>query len=115
VIFEDEPEGRDVTEADVNRCLGWMSRNVNKLAQAIADRQHLDAYCKVVEAQQRALHAGEAAHVAEREARASQQYKDALEAYRDASKEEQTMRYYWQLAETCIDIWRTRCANVRKI
>ena len=115
MIFEDEPEGREITEDDVNRSVGWMARNVEKLAQAIADRQHTDGYLKVVEAEQRALHAGEAAHIAEREARGSQQYKDALLAFRDASKQEQRMRYYWSLAETVIDVWRTRCANVRKV
>jgi len=114
VIF-DEVEGRPVTEADVERCLAWMSANAAVLAQAIADRQHTEQFIKVVEAEQRTLHADQAAHVQERNARASRAYEAALEAYRDASKSEQRYRYLWQLAETVIDVWRTRCANERKI
>ena len=114
MIFDGE-QGREVTEADVERCLAWMSNNHGKLAQAIAERQHMEQYIKVVEAEQRALHAGEPAHAQERNARASQAYKDALDAYRDASKEEQRYRDLWQLADTVIEVWRTRCANERKI
>jgi type II secretory pathway component HofQ len=102
------------TEEMVERALGWQSSNVAALAQAIANKQHVEQWIKVVEAQEKSRHTTEAAHVQEREARASVPYKAALEAFRDAVREEQRLRYTWQLTETLIEVWRTKCANDRR-
>jgi len=109
-------EGRLVpTEETCERALSWMSKNTGALSQAIANRQHTEAWIKAVEAIEKAKHGGEPAHVQEREARASPAFKGALEAYRDASVEEQRLRYTWQLAMTVLDVWRTKCANERRV
>jgi len=102
------------TEEMVERALGWQSSNVAALAQAIANKQHVEQWLKVVEAQEKAKHKEEAAHVQEREARASTPYQAAVAAFRDAVREEQRLRYTWQLTETLIEVWRTKCANDRR-
>lgn len=103
------------TEELVERALNWMSTNVGALSQAIANRQHVEQWIKTVEAEQKSLHKSDAAHVQEREARASQEYRDALDAFQDAVKIEQKLRYTWQLADTVIDVWRTKAANERRV
>ena len=109
-----EGEGRVVDEAMVERALGWMSRNITTLSQAIANRQHLDQWVKAVEATEKSKHKAEPAHVQEREARSSEAYKGALDVFKDCVAEEQRLRYTWQLAETVIDLFRTKCANERR-
>jgi type II secretory pathway component HofQ len=116
-VSDDGIEGEKrlaATEEMVERALGWQSSNVAALAQAIANKQHVEQWIKVVEAQEKAKHKEEAAHVQEREARASAPYQAALEAFRDAVREEQRLRYTWQLTETVVEVWRTRCANERR-
>jgi len=108
-------EDFDADESSVRKVMGWMSRNTTALGQAVANRQHTEAYIKVVEAQEKAKHKDEAAHAQEREARTSEAYHLALEAFRDASATEQKLRYTWDFCETVIDVWRTKCANERKI
>ena len=107
-------ERMEVTEEVYERALAWMSRHTGTLAQAIAKRQHTEAWIKAAEAIEKSKRGGEPAHVQEREARSSEAYRIALEGYRDASQEEQRLRYIWQLGITVIDIWRTKCANERK-
>lgn len=110
----DECEGRVVDEAMVDRAIAWMGVNVNALAQAIANRQHLEQWLKVVEATEKGKYREEAAHVQEREARASTAYRTALDAFKTASGEEQRLRYTWQLADTVIACWQTKSANTRR-
>ena len=105
----------DATEEVVERALGWMSSNIANMAQSISNRQHMEQWIKTVEAQEKAKRKADPAHVQEREARASDDYRIAVDAFRDASFEEQKLRYTWQFAETVIEVWRTRCANERKV
>jgi len=105
----------DATDASVARAMGWQSVNSNELGQSVADRQHAEQWIKVVEAQEKAKLKGEPANVQEREARCSEAYRLALEAYRDASAHEQKLRYTWEFAQTVADVWRTKCANERKV
>lgn len=110
-------EGDDL-QADlqsVSKALDWMSRNVDALSQAVADRQHMENWIKVVEAQEKARNKSEPAHAQERDARASAAYGTALEAFRDASRREQKLRYTWQLCQTVIDVFRTKSANERRV
>lgn len=110
-----EDDRREVDDAAMERALGWMSKHVDDVSQAIAQRQHLEQYVKSVEAQQKSRWAGEPANVQERNARASIEYINTLEAFREASFREQKARYQWQLAQTVIDVWRTQQANHRRI
>jgi|KBSMisStaDraftv2_1062788.scaffolds.fasta_scaffold00198_24 ribulose 1,5-bisphosphate carboxylase large subunit-like protein len=103
------------TEELVEQALSWMGSNTGALAQAIANRQHLEQWIKSVEAEQKAKWKAEPAHVQEREARASEQYRSALGAFQTASSEEQRLRYTWTFAETVIDVFRTKCANERRV
>ena len=103
------------TEETVDRALAWMSSNVAALSQAIANKQHVEQWIKVVEATEKGKWKGEPAHVQEREARASTEYKTALVAVHDAIVAEQKMRYTWEFCETVVDVWRTKCANERKV
>ena len=104
-----------VTEERMQRALGWMEDNLSALALAIAHRQHMEQWIKTVEAQEKAKHKEEPAHVQEREARASEPYRLAIEAFRDASASEQRLRFFKDYAEIVIDVWRTQCANTRKL
>jgi hypothetical protein len=106
---------RSVTEADVERAVNWMRENVVALAQARAERQHVEAWVKVIEAEEQTIHAGEPAYAQQREARASQRYKDGLNALRDAVKAEEELKYRWQLAQTVCEIWRTMEASRRTL
>jgi ribulose 1,5-bisphosphate carboxylase large subunit-like protein len=112
VLFDGEE--MIVDEKTMQMAFGWMSRNPEALAQSIATRQHVEAWLKVVEATEKGKWKGEAANVQEREARSSEAYKLALVAVHDATAAEQKLRYTWQLCETAVDIWRTKCANERK-
>jgi hypothetical protein len=112
--FEGVSAGMTVDEAAVDRAIAWMGGNVNSLAQAIANRQHMEQWLKVVEATEKAKRREEPAHVQERDARASDDYKLALEAFKTASQEEQRLRYTWQLADTVIACWQTKSANTRR-
>jgi hypothetical protein len=104
----------EATEDTVERAMFWQQHNAKRIGEAIAQRQHLEQWLKVVEAQEKAKHKEEPAHVQEREARSSEAYRHALEAYRDASAIEQTFRFVDKFANTVIDVWRTKCANERR-
>lgn len=113
-LFSDD-ERREVDDAAMERALGWMSKHVDDVSQAIAQRQHLEQYVKSVEAQQKMRWADAPANVQERNARGSDEYVAVLEAFKEASFREQRARYQWQLAQTVIDVWRTQQANHRRI
>ena len=104
-----------VDEQTMQKAIGWQGRNLHSVPQAIATRQHVEAWLKVVEATEKGKWKGEPAHVQEREARASTEYKTALVAVHDAIVAEQKMRYTWEFCETVVDVWRTKCANERKV
>lgn len=111
----DDADQREVDDAAMQKALGWMSNNINGISEAIAHRQHLEQYVKSVEAQQKARWADQPANVQERNARASDEYVAALDGFKEASEREQKLRYRWQLAQTVIDVWRTACANQRRV
>lgn len=110
-----DADRREVDDAAMERALGWMSKNIDALSEAISQRQHLEQFLKTVEAQQKAKHKGEPANVQEREARSSDEYIAVLEGFKDASRREQKLRYGWQLAQTVVDVWRTQAANQRRV
>ena len=100
-------------EQTVERALDWMMENVNRLAQATANRKHLDDYKKVKWATL-VLKAPEGT-VAFKEAWATahDDYSELLDGLKVAVQEEAELKNLFTIAEAKIEVWRTIQANSR--
>ena len=103
-----------LSESEVEKAVAWLRDASGPDAQKRAERLYMEQWIKTVLAQQQAKSSATSIAASEVEARCSQPYLDALEAYREAIEADEAARFLRHAAETKIEVWRSQSANQRK-
>ena len=96
-----------ISDDDVERAVEWLTRNAEPAAKARAERLYLEAWVKVVLAQQMREHSELPVAAQDREARVSAPYLAALDALRTAVEVDEKARWLREAADAKIEAWRT--------
>lgn len=102
-----------ITEDEVEKAWNYLRDTAKEAAVARAQARTMKKYLEVVEAQQKALHSG-LTNVAARDlARASPEYKQALDALNEAVRLDCEFKMLREAAQSKINAWQTQSANNR--
>ena len=88
--------------------LDFLRDSAKAAAVARAQAKTLEKYASVVEAEQKSLHAGKSNNAAQDMARASPEYKTALEAWQEAVRRDCEFTMLREAASARLDAWRTQ-------
>ena len=102
-----------ITDDQVEQALDYLRNSAKEAAVARAQAKTLDKYLGVVEAQQKAL-GGSMSNAAKQDmARASPEYKAALEGWNEAVRRDCEFTMLREAASSRIEAWRTMSSNER--
>lgn len=102
--------------SDPHKAVDFIIANSGKYAQAKANRVYLEEFRKSKKAllMKNALARGyEAVNAQEREAYSDHEYIDLLAGIKEATEEEEQLRWLMEAARMRVDIWRSEQANQR--
>lgn len=102
-----------ITDEQVEAALNYLRTNARPAAQAKANRIYMIEFRKVVKSQQMRLNMDKPLQAQEREAYASQEYRDQLEAMKAAIEADEFNTWGMVAAQATLDAWRTQNANKR--
>lgn len=102
-----------ITEEQVNDALQYLRDSAPKAAIAKAQARTLEKYLSVVEAQQKLQATSKSNAAAQDEARASPEYKQALDAWEEAVRRDSEFTMLREAAASRINAWQTMSANAR--
>ena len=102
-----------ITDKQVEDALDYLRDSAKPAAVAKAQSKSLEKYLGVVEAQQKVLHAGRSNAAAQDLARASPEYKEALEGWEEAVRKDCEFTMLREAHAARIEAWRTQCSNQR--
>lgn len=102
-----------VSDLQAENALEYLRMNASKAAHARANREYMSEYRKAVKSNIMQLHIDKPLAAQEREAYASKEYKDHLEAMREAIEVDEFCRWGMVAASATLDAWRTAQANKR--
>jgi polyhydroxyalkanoate synthesis regulator protein len=102
-----------ITTDQVEAALEYLRDSAKQAAVARAQAKTLEKYLSVVEAQQKALARGMSNAAAQDAARASPEFKTALDAWEEAVKRDGEFQMLREAAAARIEAWRTMCSNAR--
>lgn len=102
-----------ITEEQVDLALEYLRTTAKDAAVAKSQARTLKKYLDVVEAEQKYLHAGLTNVAARDAARASPEYKTALDAWQEAVKRDCEFTMLREAAASRVEAWRTQCSNRR--
>ena len=106
-------DGPVISEEQVNDALQYLRDSAPKAAVARAQARTLEKYLSVVEAQQKLKALGRSNAAAQDEARASPEYKEALDAWEEAVRRDGEFTMLREAASSRIEAWRTQSSNLR--
>ena len=102
-----------ITDDQVDDALKYLRDSAPKAAVARAQAKTLEKYLGVVEAQQKAVSTGSSNAAAQDQARASPEYKQALDAWEEAVRRDSEFTMLREAASARIEAWRTQSSNLR--
>lgn len=102
-----------ISEESIDRVLEYLRDNATADAQARAERLYMEHWIKTVLAQEQAKSSAGSVAAAEIQARVSEPYTKALEAYKQAVFEDERRRFLRSAAETKAEVWRSQEASNR--
>ena len=102
-----------ITDDQIEAALEYLRDSAKAAAVARAQAKTLEKYLGVVEAQQKALHGSKSNAAAQDVARASPEYKQALDAWEEAVRRDGEFSMLREAASARIEAWRTMCSNAR--
>ena len=102
-----------ITDDQINSALDYLRDSAPKAAVARAQSRTLEKYLGVVEAQQKSHAVGRSNAAAQDEARASPEYKQALDAWEEAVRRDCEFTMLREAASSRIEAWRTQSSNER--
>lgn len=105
--------GNMIDDDKVHDALEYLRTNAPIAAQARAHKVYVEEFRKTVKAQQMALRLNLPVNAQEREAYASEAYKEHLKAIKDAVYQDELNRWGMVAATSLIEAWRTQNANSR--
>jgi hypothetical protein len=101
---------------DPHKAIDYIIHNANRYAQAKANRIFIEEFRKSKKAllMKDALARGyEAVNAQEREAYSDPEYLEVLRGIKDATAEEEELRWKLEAAKMRVDVWRTEQATAR--
>ena len=102
-----------ISDEDVEAALDYLRTSAKQAAVARAQARTLEKYLGVVEAQQKAKAIGRSNAAAQDEARASPEYKEAMEAWEEAVRRDAEFTMLREAADSRIRAWQTMSSNAR--
>ena len=102
-----------ITDEQVESALDYLRDSAKPASVARAQARTLEKYLGVVEAQQKALHGAKSNAAAQDVARASPEYKQALDGWEEAVRRDGEFTMLREAASSRIEAWRTMCSNAR--
>ena len=102
-----------ISDEQVESALEYLRDSAKAAAVARAQAKTLEKYLGVVEAQQKAAAKGLSNAAAQDVARASAEYKQALDAWEEAVRKDGEFSMLREAAAARIEAWRTMCSNMR--
>lgn len=102
-----------ITDEQVEDALTYLRDSAKAASVARAQAKTLEKYVGVVEAQQKALHGSKSNAAAQDLARASPEYKQALDAWEEAVRRDGEFTMLREAAAARIEAWRTQSSNAR--
>jgi hypothetical protein len=102
-----------ISTEQVEGALEYLRDSAKGAAVARAQAKTLEKYLGVVEAQQKALHGTRSNAAAQDLARASPEFKQALDAWEEAVRRDGEFTMLREAASARIEAWRTMCSNAR--
>lgn len=102
-----------ITDEQVEAALEYLRTNAPKAAKAKAERVYLEEFRKTIKSNVMKLHLDMPLAAQEREAYASADYRQHLEALKEAIQADELNRWGMVAAQAVIDAWRTENANRR--
>jgi len=102
-----------ISDEQVEDALQYLRDSAKPAAVARAQAKTLEKYLGVVEAQQKALHGAKSNAAAQDLARASPEFKQALDAWEEAVRRDGEFSMLREAASARIEAWRTMCSNAR--
>ena len=102
-----------ISDDQVERALDYLRVNAAKAAKAKAERVYMEEYRKTIKANVMKLHLDKPLAAQEREAYASEGYKQHLLAMQSAIEADEFNRWGMVAASATLDAWRTENANKR--
>lgn len=102
-----------ISDDDVEKALEYLRDSSKQAAVARAQARVLEKHVGVVEASQKALHGSKSNAAAQDLARASEEYRNALDAWEEAVRRDAEFTMLREAAAARIEAWRTMCSNAR--
>lgn len=102
-----------ISDEQVEQALDYLRDSAKPAAVARAQARTLEKYLGVVEAQQKAVARGLSNAAAQDQARASPEYKQALDAWNEAVRKDGECTMLREAASARIEAWRTMSSNER--
>lgn len=102
-----------ITTEQVESALDFLRSSAKEAAVARAQSKMLEKFLGVVEAQQKSLQRGLSNAAAQDAARASPEYKAALDGWEEAVRLDSEFTMLREAASSRIEAWRTMCSNMR--
>lgn len=102
-----------IPEEKVEAALSYLRSSAEPAAQARAEHLYLAEWLKTVRAQVKVKQAGMSNAAADDVALCSEDYLEALKAYRQAAEADSTFRFKREAAAAVIEAWRTEQASLR--
>lgn len=102
-----------ITVEQVESALEYLRESAPKAAVARSQAKTLEKYLGVVEAQQKTMATDRSNVAAQDHARASPEYKQALDAWCEAVRQDSEFTMFREAASSRIEVWRTMCSNAR--
>lgn len=102
-----------VDDEQAQRALDYLIANANKAAKARAERVYCEEFRKTIKSLQMQQHEGKPIGIQERNAYASAEYQQHLEALKIAVQMDEACRWGMVAAQATLDAWRTQQANRR--
>lgn len=102
-----------INDDQAEDALEYLRTNARKAAQAKAEREYMTEYRKTVKANVMQRHLEMPLAAQEREAYNSDEYKQHLEALKEAIAADEYHRWGMVAATATLDAWRTQAANRR--
>jgi vacuolar-type H+-ATPase subunit I/STV1 len=102
-----------ISDDDVEKALEYLRDSAKQAAIARSQAKTLEKYLGVIEAVQKSLHRSESNARAQDMARASPEYREALEGWQEAVRRDCEYTMLREAASSRIEAWRSMSANNR--
>lgn len=104
-----------VSDEQAEESLKWLEENIDPAVKARADYDHLDEFSKTVLAELMGETSGMSVKVAEAHTRAHAKFRNHRKMVDQANRERLRLEYMRRFHELRLELWRTVCANQRRI